>query len=263
MTKADIPPGGEGEVQVTFSTAGKKGKQTKTVTITSNDPENPKTKVKVKALIEVEFDFALRGLNFGEVKLDEPFSKNVFVTVKDAANTQITKLESTSEFITAKQLETIPGDNGAAKIEIEITLLPGLVPGRITGTITAHSNLESKPKSNIRLSGSVIGDIKLIPETLRFDRFPIKGEKTSKFQKFQVVNLSEERELHILSVEDPDGRLDLVINTVEEGQKYEVEASLIEETLGDGNYYRGTIQITTDNPDQGTAVVSYNIYSRK
>ena len=185
------------------------------------------------------------------------------MSVKDAANTKITKLESSSPFITANQLETVVGDDGSGKIEIEVTLQPGFVPGPVRESITAYSNLENVSKANIRLSGTVIGDIKLTPETLRFDRNPMPGEQTSRTQKFQIANLSEERELHILKIEDPDGRLKLVLSTVEAGQKYEVQADLIEEAIGDGNYYKGKIVIMTDNPEQETAVVDYNIYSRK
>lgn len=262
MTQADIPPGGEGEIEVTFSTGGKKGTQTKSISITSNDPNTPTAKVKVRALIEVEFDFESRSLDFGRVKLDEPVSKSTKLVIKDPTKASLTELSSSNPLVEVKQLASEVSESGETKVEIEITLLPGYPLGRMRETITAHSNLESKPKATIRISASVQGEVELIPETLRFDRYPRNDEKTSKSQKLQIVNKSPDHDLHILSVEDPDGRLALELKTLQGGQRYEVAATLIEDAFGEGTYYKGTIQIKTDNPKQETITVNYNIYSR-
>jgi len=262
LTQADIPPGGEGEIEVTFNTGSKKGQQKKTITITSNDPVNKIAKITVLAFIEVEFDFEMHGFNFGKVKLDEPVVRSVYVLVKDPAGVQITGLEASSPFLTARQLGTETSTKGESKIEIEITLNPGYPPGKINETLLARSNLAGKPEVTMRLSGSVEGDISLSQEVLRFDSDPTKGEQTSPIQKVQIFNTSPEKKLNILSVNDPDGRIKLELKTLQIGQMYEIDASLINESLGEANYYKGAIYIETDNPEQDTLVVDYSIYSR-
>jgi hypothetical protein len=44
-----IPPGGSGEIEVTYSTAGRRGRAEKTVTVNTNDPKTPTTTLTIKA----------------------------------------------------------------------------------------------------------------------------------------------------------------------------------------------------------------------
>jgi hypothetical protein len=217
----------------------------------------------VTADIEVEFDFDKRALNFGTVKVDEPVSKTAFLLIKDPATTQITKLESTSEYVTVRELNTTDNDSGGSKVEVEITLLPSHPLGKINASVTAQSNLEKKSRTTLRLSGKVRGDIDLIPENIQFNHYQSDKTKTTKLKQIQVVNRSETDELHVLSAEDPDGRLSVEIKTVQEGQRYRLNITLIEGALGEKTYFKGAIVIKTDNMEQETLEADYSIYSRK
>ncbi len=230
------------------------------MTITSNDPVNPTTRIHISADINILFDFEVRGIDFGEVKVDTPVTKSVFIDIKDPATTKITGLSATLPNIEVKEGEATAEPDGSSKVEIDVTLIPGIIPGYIRDIVTARSNLGSKPEATLRVSGKVLGEIETIPEALRFDRNPIPGEQTSGTQKLQVVNRYPEKPFHILTAEDPDHRLKIDFKTLKEGQRYEVEASLIEDSLPTGNYYHGAIYVTTDNPKQDTVKVEYNIY---
>lgn len=247
---------------MTFSTGSKKGQQKKTITITSNDPVNKISKVYVSAFIEVDFDFEMHGFNFGKVRVDEPVVRSVYMLVKDPSTTKITDLESSSPYLTAKEVGVKPMEQGEAKVEIELTLLPGYPPGKILETLKARSNLPDNKEVTLRLSGTVEGDINITPEVLRFDADPVLAAKSSPYQKVQITNLSPEKSLNILALNDPDGHINLELKTLQGGQRYEVDASLIDSSITEQSFYRGSIYIETDNPEQDTLVVDYTIYNR-
>jgi hypothetical protein len=212
--------------------------------------------------VEVEFDFAIRGLPFGETRVDEPITKTAYIVVKDPG-TQITEITSSSPYLEYKQLPLEPGQgNTENRIPIEVTLLPGAGIGNFRETITAVSNLEENTQAILRVSARIKGDIELNPQALRFDKFPIEGEETSKFQKLQVTNLSSDRDLQILSVEDPEHLIDVELKTLQGGQRYEIDGTLNEDNFGDQKYHRGALVITTNHPVYDTVKVEYNIYSR-
>jgi archaellin len=248
---------------VTFSTGSKSGQQTKTITVTSNDPDNKNSKLKVKALIEIAFGFSSRGLNFGTISMKDSATKSVFIEIKDPTTTQLTELVSSSPLIEVRQLPATADTSGGSKIEVEIMLKPGHEPGKLNETITAKSNLEGKRESKLRISGTIQGDIELNPMAIRFNRVKDDEEKSTKSQTVHIVNKTPERDLNILAVEDPDGRLELELKTLQGGQRYELVATMNGENLGETNYLKGKINISTDNPKQPTVTVDYVIYSRK
>ena len=51
----EIPPGGEGQIDVTFKTGKAIGPIAKSITVTSNDPVNPSLTLQVKADLEALF----------------------------------------------------------------------------------------------------------------------------------------------------------------------------------------------------------------
>ncbi|MBK8807451.1 MAG: DUF1573 domain-containing protein [Bacteroidales bacterium] len=52
-SKSVIPPGESAEIDVTFNTSGKHGKQHKTITVIANDPNSPETNLAIKGFVSV------------------------------------------------------------------------------------------------------------------------------------------------------------------------------------------------------------------
>lgn len=198
----------------------------------------------------------------GVIASDEPAGKSTFLLIKDPEQTQITEFTSSSEYITA-ELVLSSADSAGSKVEVEVTVNPGLPPGRFNESITAHSNSEEYPTSVIRISGEIKGDISLVPDMLKFDRYLSDSSKTTRVMTLHIVNESEKRPLQVLSVDNPGGHLTLEIKTVRPGELYEVTATLKEEALTEGTYFSGMINIKTDDPRQGSLDARYMIYNRK
>ena len=166
--------------------------------------------------------------------------------------------------MSAKRVEASDSADNRTRIEVEVTLLPGLPIGRVNETVIAHSSLESKSKATLRLIASIVGDVEVNPSILRFVVTESQGASNQNIsQKLQITNNSENKPLRILGARDPDDRLQLNVKTVEEGQKFELTATLKPEALATSGNQTGTIVITTNNQEQKEITVRYNVVRRK
>ena len=261
MTEADIPPGGEGEIKVTFNTGRKQGNQKKVITVTSNDPVTPNARLFVTAVIEVEFGFDVRRLDFKQVEENESSTKPVKIVVKDPATTQVTRLETSSPHIQATLSPAAPETDNPKETMVDVTILPTMPPGRINETVTAHSNLISAPKATLMVVGTKLGQIDVKPDKLHFmikttDSLATQVEP----QKIVLTNRSSERPSRILSARDPHNSVSAELETIEEGQRYEVTVALRPTVMDETRNLSGNIFITTDNPAQPEIKVKYTIF---
>lgn len=217
----------------------------------------------VTAFIQVEFDFASGSLYFGSVPRNETVTKSAFIQILDPDRTEITDITTSSPYVEAKRLKDPPAGH-EGEVEIRVTMSPGLPPGRVNETVTVRSNLSSKPEARLRVSGVILGDVEVAPDALRFFYSESEGaENQLPPQKLEVVNRSTEAPLRILEVKDPQDRLELELEAIEDGRRYEVTATLKKEALGAQGVATGFILITTDNPEQREITVRYSIIRRK
>jgi hypothetical protein len=229
----------------------------------SNDPVSRKNVLVVTALIQVEFDFTSGSLNFGRVSKDHTVTKSAFIEILDPDRTEITDIATSSPYIEAKRMKK-PSAGHEGQVEIRVTILPGSPPGRINETVTVRSNLASKPEAELRVAGMVIGDVEVTPDALSFLYGESKGaEDQLPSRKLQIINRSTGATLKVLEVRDPQDRLELKLETIEDGQRYELTATLKKEALGARDAAPGSILITTDNPEQKRITVGYRLIKRK
>lgn len=81
MTGAQIiPPGGYGEIRVTFQTAALAGVVSKTVEVTSNDPAHPQVVLTVSADVRREYRMTPDAFSFGQLAPGASASQTVEVT---------------------------------------------------------------------------------------------------------------------------------------------------------------------------------------
>ena len=263
MSETDIPPGGEGKIEVTFDTGSKKGKQVKTITVTSNDPRNPTAKLKVTAFIEVEFGFVPSSLGFGKVDLSQAVSKSAKILIKDPSHTKLAQLKTSSDFVLARVNDQDDEDASGGSISVEITLSPGLPLGRFTEFVTATSTDASLPEAKLRIGGNVLGEVEVNPDFVRFVVHEGDSSRATPGQrKIAITNRSDARPLKIISVRDPDDRMTLDLRTLQEGRRFELLVSP-KDLKGAATNLSGSIVISTNNPSQKNLAVRYTISQRK
>lgn len=185
-------------------------------------------------------------------------TKLTHILVKDPETTKIKEIKSSSEYIVARLLDE-PGTDKTGKIPVEITVKPGFALGRINGTITATSTVDSLPVATLRVNGAVIGEVEVSPDAVRF--VIMKNSDNSlvpSFQKVRVVNHSEDRPLAITKAIDLTGKMSVEERTIKEGEEYSLIITPKNPSALTAND-TGTIDITTDNPNQKDLQVHYSI----
>lgn len=203
-------------------------------------------------------------LNFGRMSKDETVTKSAFLQILDPTRTEITDISTSSAYIEAKRLEGTSKEGHEREVEIQVTITPGLAPGRINESIVAQSNLTSKPEARLRLTGVIVGDVEVKPDRLRFMYSEAdSAQEQLPQQKLQIINLSAGTPLKILEVRDPQNMLELNLTTIEDGQRYELTATLRREAFSTQSGAPGTLLITTNNPEQREITIRYSVTRRK
>ncbi len=226
--------------------------------MSSNDPANPTIDLSITAFVEVEFDYESNLIDVGTLHKGDTASGQAYLSIKHPEKTKVADISSSSPFVSAK---LVGGDAG--KMKIEVTVLPGMKPGKINETVTVHSDANPSQTARLKITGNIIGDVKVTPEMVRFELSASKGVSDQDAQEIQIVNKSAKKKLRVLGVADPTDRLQVSLSTVEDGVSYVVTAKPKSKVLQRTGSVVGSLIITTDNADQNRIEVRYNIMVRK
>ncbi len=215
--------------------------------------------MQVTANIKVTFGFETSIIDFGKVQKDNTVRKTANFITQGPKGIGITELKSNSEFITARVVTSESGVKSEDKISIEICLLPGLPEKRFGAQITAISSDESLPISTLAVTGTIIGDIEVSPEILKFSSVGGEGERFEpSFIKVSIINHSETRKLKIREILDQQNKMDISLRTAEEGEEYELTFTPKDIQIA-GKYVRGNVVVSTDLPDKRQINIPYTI----
>jgi hypothetical protein len=199
----------------------------------------------------------------GRIKKGETATKTANLLIRDMEKTKITDVQTSSEFAKFKQMEPIVGDDGYAKIPFEVTIVPGLTPGRFRETITVYSNLETIPRAQLVINGTIEGDIVIKPESIRFTVYDSAKAKNQTVQTLSIKYNSNEQPLEIVGIKEKDNRLNIELDTITYGSEYEISATLRDDYLNLKGNRSGYIILDTNDPVQQTIKVLYQISHRR
>jgi hypothetical protein len=238
----EIPPGGEGKIDVTVRTSTKGGKISKTITVTTNDPEHKETKLTLSTDVHVTLAVEPYLINFGRLKKGEAPVRYVSLVGDDKDKTKILSVEAKNKDIT---VETNPAgyENDKDK-KIKIALAPTIKAGQFRDVITITTDNQAFKTITINIFGEIVGDILVTPRSFSFGFF----QKSNAPEKIVSLKANPPATFKILKTESnsPDVTVETV--TVAEGKEYQVKARVNQ--IFDKDYLRGNILITTDNKEQ-------------
>jgi len=258
LTNTDIPPGGEGKIEVTFDSSHKKGQQKKSVTVESYDPRNPRASLNVSALVEVVFGFDEYALNMGKIRKGQSVSRTTILLTKDPSIIKTIKFTSTSPYITANLSNTLGAEKG--RVNVEVTATSEMPVGRIDATITARTGDRSALETTLPIRGGVVGNVEISPEFLQFHIDSSKSNSKSAKQIIKVISVVDEARLHLLGINDADQRLAFHVDTLLAEKQYEISVTPKPMALGARQHVSGAIVITTDDKEQPVTTVTYSIF---
>lgn len=257
MTETDIPPGGEGKIEVTFNTGRKKGMQKKTITVESNDPVNPKTRLHVSALIEVKFGFESYSLDFGDLHRGETATKTADLVLKDQSKRSLLELSSESPFVAVETTDSSGSD--MSQIEVQVTVDGTAPEGPLNETIVAKLADNSHPPSNLRIRGSIIGNVKISPKIIRLTADTSESAANQAERTVRVIGTRSDFKFELLGVSDPRELVHLEVDTIASGTQYVIKAKPTEKALKMGRNLAGEIKVLTSDKEQPEVTFRYSI----
>ena len=244
VTSKVIPPGGNGEIKVTYTSGSVYGEAKKSVDVNSNDPKNSKIKLKIKAFVQTFLEVKPKFINFGSVKKGEVISRSL--TVKNVTAAPVTIKEVKNEVKDLKVGDFEKDINPDEEIIINLTLNSSALPHDLLGNIGITATQYPDKKIMIPVSGRIIGDIILTPETIFFGPMK-KGEKSE--QKIRIINNSD-KPLKLLEVKSTLEFIKPSFNGDTVLPKKILELTLSALPAASAGPFRGKIEIKTDNKDQ-------------
>jgi hypothetical protein len=258
LTSTDIPPGGEGKIEVTFDSNHKTGEQKKTVTVESNDPGNPHALLNISAVVEIVFGFEQYSLDFGKLRKGQPISVTTTMRVKDPSIRKTITFTASSPQITAVLVEPPAGSNSEpGKLTVEVSGSAEMPPGKIGTTLTASAGNDSVPDATLQIQGTVIGNLDVSPDIVQFHVDTSKSDAEVKEQVVKVVSVGDEVQLQLLKIEDANQNLKFHVDTLLAGKQYDITIKPKPTVLSARKNVVGTLTITTDDKDQPVMSVTY------
>jgi hypothetical protein len=258
LTSTDIPPGGEGKIEVTFDSGNKKGQQKKSITVESNDPRNPRATLNISALIEVVFGFEEYLIDMGRIRKGQLVTKTATLIVKDQSLIKTLKFTSSSPNITANLSKTPTAEKG--RLTVEISGTSEMPVGRISATIMARAGKDTVSEATLQINGAVIGNVDITPEVVQFYMDTSKSDSDPAKQIIRVISTVDEARLHLLRILDVDQRLIFKIDTLLADKQYEISVTPKPAVIRARQSVSGAVIITTDDKERPVTTVPYSIF---
>jgi hypothetical protein len=234
----EIPPGGEGKIDVTFKTGPGSGKREKHITVTTNDPAQQNINLTISADVVEALGIAPDRVNFNQVKKGQEHVRYATITGDDKDKTKLTGSESANPNI---KVEINPkGYDDDKYRQIKVILLPTMRTGRFFDRIAIHTDHKDMKDIQLDVVGDVTGDVSVVPKQLHFGLFQ-KGKQVDRVISIKAI---EDITFKILEVKSPIPDVTTTLETVEAGKEYRVRAQLKDSYAGDT--IQGKLLIKTD-----------------
>ncbi|MFN0152438.1 MAG: DUF1573 domain-containing protein [bacterium] len=216
-TQGAIPPGGRGEVAVTFESREAFGEITKAVTVRSN-ADNAETKLSVTAFIRTDL-YIHKFVQFGKVARDEASERTIEAKGDASVGFRVTKVETDAPYLSASFSETpSTAPEFGPKFEIRVALSPGAPPGTMNRKLLLHTNLSSKPVIEVPIYANVGGYLTFSTDALNFGTF---AAGTAKVVTLDIAAPAE-HPITIVGARSTSPDVTTSLETVSAGRAYRV-----------------------------------------
>jgi len=217
LSEKVIPPNGEGEVKVTYSSGKLKGEQSKSITVHSDDPEHPRISLTVKGSVKEAVVCRPERLIFGKVVLGESLTRQLTVTPGEGEKAEVKSVEINSEYLTADFSESKEKDGYI----VTVTLSPDAPRGPIYAELRINTDNEHAKQVTVSVMATVTGEIVTTPDQV-FLVMQIGEQDTGS------VFLIEKVRGGAFKISKVDTDLDYItteVQPVEEGRRYRVRVN--------------------------------------
>lgn len=244
LSNPRIPPGGAGQVRVTFRALSVGERIVKWVTVRSTDPQEPLVKLKILASVPPRVAVRPGSLRWGRLRPGEPIpSKTVLLA---GEGLEVKRIEASSAALRAT-LRELGERKGRRELELWIELdAARLSPGRINQQVTLYTNQEGQEVIVIPVLGRLEGEVGVEPPLVSFGRVQ-RGE--APIRSFEVSK-AHPPGLSVLQIESAPDFLSARLVPLEPGRRYRIEVELKPEARP--GRIQGEIVLHTDDGLQPT-----------
>jgi len=205
----------------------------------------------------VEFGFDVHFLDIGTIRNGQAESRTVALMLKDMSKRQLLEISSQSPHVTARVVGTPAGSED--RLEVEVSVSPETPPGRIDEIVTARVTDGSYPSASLIVSGKVIGNVEVVPETVRFALDTSQSGTDQSSKVIKVISTQEGTSLRLLGVRDLHHLLVFKLETLVADKQYAITMKPRKNVAAQGRDISGVVIILTDDPIQPELRVPYGI----
>jgi hypothetical protein len=243
-----LKPGEKGELVFTVSLGTTGIRLAKEITVPSNDPQNPSVQLGITVESVSVFRAQPPSASFGELRLGTVTNATIMVKRVDGKKLTITRVEPSSNLISAKVEPVENSDGREALIRVEFKAEGR--PRHFSELMRVYTDDSIGAALTVYVRAHVLGDIKLEPESLAWgmpdpehwdDPHPdVILERT-----ITITATDTNRELVLRNVTSDMKELNVKLVTLETNQQYQIIATLpkrLKESI------HGTISFETNLP---------------
>jgi hypothetical protein len=252
-----LPPGGEGEIEVTLTPKGNQEEIVKRIIVISNDPKQPKFTLTMQGKLLVDVRADPNNLNFKDIKPGEPATANFSVKITDPSKTTITSVVvEDSENFEVRPLE--PEADGL--LHYELRFRGSKTISNFGSRVEVTTTGANTPQLNIPVRANVASN-------LRYSKRLHFTQRDGKWVERQIrISTKDGTAPKIEKIKDPDGLLVLEIGEPA-GATLTIVARVDEEKAGAiAEAERGksrTLTLHTNDPDEPRVEITYTLGGAK
>lgn len=222
LSQNEIPPKGEGFVEVSFHSGRSSGARRKAIFVASNDPEQPTAKLEIAADVVVPVEVRPRAL-YWVADRNEKSARAIDLIYSPDIKLNIKTLELSSPAFTATYLPMSEADMQGYRINIEYN---GTLPlGNFHERLTVTTDNEQYPKFDVALRGKVIGPVKVVPDSVALGVIKAETLPTRTIRIFDA----DKANFTITSVESTSPLIAYELNKDGDSNRYIIKISLTQQ----------------------------------
>jgi hypothetical protein len=254
LGEEDLPPGGEGKVEVQAATAGRAGEFSKAVTVETDDPAYEKTVLTVKANVVVDLDFDRPNLRFPTIMIGEESVQNMAILAADPAALVFGPIKSKLPGLKTRLVKE--EKDGKPAYSLELRYKPTVV-ANVSDTVELSVLKPEERVLVLNVSVFVQGDIKASPSILSLRKSPDAGSVEG-----TVTLRADKGTFTVKKAVDAAGYLSVTREEVEAGREYRLLVKVKDKGMAEDRFTT-TIVVATSSKLQPTVEVPVSFFSAR
>ncbi|MCX7823995.1 MAG: DUF1573 domain-containing protein [Verrucomicrobiae bacterium] len=252
----EIPPGGAGQLKITFLSGNLLGSINKTVTVRSSDPVHPAKDLFIRANVVPVFVFTPPMLDFGKIERGRTAGGEVVLRETQGKPFLVRRVVTPTPDV-AVACEPIAGSHGAA-YRLKIALAAPRKPGPAFFNIVLETDRAERPNLQLMVMCDVVGPVRVSPSTV-FLGMGLEG--TLFAPKTITVRNTGPAPIEIKSVDPGHPSLRATVTPVVPGREFNITLTM-QRPLPVGSERR-TMRIVTTDSDEPVEVALVAIVRKR